>query len=183
MSGQLCVRVAQSEDATAIATVHVRAWQAGYRGLLPDSVLDTLSTALRERQWHERLSGATGEWITTLVAVEQERVSGFCSLAAPSRDSDAGPRTVELAALYVDPERWGGGVADALLHAVRELLAEGSARWETLTLWMLEGNARALAFYRRWGLEPDGTWREDVLTGPSGQHARAPHMRLRGPLS
>ena len=38
------VRVATIEDAHAVGRVHVRAWQAAYRGgLMPDSYLDALA--------------------------------------------------------------------------------------------------------------------------------------------
>lgn len=178
VTAPLCVRTAGVRDGAGIADVHVRAWQAGYRGLLPDELLDGLSVALRAQQWQERLSGASREWVTTLVALEHERISGFCSLAAPSRDVDAAPRTAELAALYVAPDRWGEGLADLLLQAALERLAGGGARWDVLTLWVLEGNARALAFYARFGFEPDGARREDALTGPAGQRTPAPHVRL-----
>jgi hypothetical protein len=36
----LIVRVARPDDAAAVAGVHVRSWQQGYRGLLPDDFLD-----------------------------------------------------------------------------------------------------------------------------------------------
>lgn len=172
------MRVAGARDAGGIAGVHVRAWQEGYRGLLPDELLDMLSVSERERQWYERLSGASREWVRTLAALQGGRIVGFCSIAAPSRDADAGPRTTELAALYVDPDHWGEGIADALMHATLELLVASRARWQVMTLWMLEGNARALAFYRRYGFAPDGVRRADGLTGPTGQPIAAPHQRL-----
>lgn len=171
------VRPASSADAAGIAAVHVRAWRAGYRGLLPGAFLDGISTELRERQWHSRLSGASGEWVETVVA-EEERIAGFLSFAAPSRDPDATAGTAELAALYVDPGRWGEGVADALLAALLARLA-ADARWRELTLWMLDGNARASAFYARHGFAPDGARRTDVLAGPAGLRVDAPHVRLR----
>jgi hypothetical protein len=37
------VRPATPDDADAIASVHVRSWQAAYRGIVPDAMLDALS--------------------------------------------------------------------------------------------------------------------------------------------
>ena len=37
------LRDATPADALDIATVHVESWQVGYRGLMPDEVLDGLS--------------------------------------------------------------------------------------------------------------------------------------------
>ena len=34
------IRTANTDDAAAIAEVHVRSWQAAYRGVFPDDVLD-----------------------------------------------------------------------------------------------------------------------------------------------
>ena len=36
------LRPAEPGDASAVALVHVRSWQAGYRNLLPDEYLDGL---------------------------------------------------------------------------------------------------------------------------------------------
>jgi hypothetical protein len=36
------LRPAEPSDASAVARVHVRSWQAGYRNLLPDQYLDGL---------------------------------------------------------------------------------------------------------------------------------------------
>jgi len=176
------VRPATADDAAAIAAVHVRAWQAGYRGLLPGALLGSITPQLRERQWHSRLSGASREWVETLIAGDEAGTAGFCSFAAPSRDLDAGFHTAEVAAFYVDPARWGSGVADALLEDLLARLASPGRRWRELTLWMLDGNVRAGAFYARHGFTPDGARRTDTLAGPAGLRVAAPHVRLRRPL-
>jgi GNAT superfamily N-acetyltransferase len=147
------VRVAVRGDAAAIAGVHVRAWQAGYRGLLPDAELDGLSIAGRTRNWLEWL-GASGERLVTLVAEECGVVVGFCALLTPSHDDDAAPRTAEVGALYVEPERWRAGVGTALLDRGVELLVNEG--WDTATLWVFEANRRARSFYERVGFAADG---------------------------
>jgi uncharacterized protein (TIGR02118 family) len=54
----IAVGDAAAADARAIATVHVRSWQEGYRGIVDDAVLDGLSVDDRERVWRERLAFA-----------------------------------------------------------------------------------------------------------------------------
>lgn len=167
------VRTSRPDDAAAIARVHVRAWRAGYRGIVPDDLLDAFSIADRERDWRRRLSEA-GPGSVTLVAVgEDERIEGFCTSVRPSRDPDAEAETAEIAATYVDSDRWGAGIGTALLRgALAELRASGC---EQATLWVLAENARALAFYRLFGFEPDGH---------EGTHERSglPTVRLRAAL-
>ncbi len=52
----ITVRRAAPVDAAAIALVHVRAWQAAYRGLMPDDVLERLSVDERALRWRDILS-------------------------------------------------------------------------------------------------------------------------------
>jgi hypothetical protein len=40
-------------DAQAIAAVHVHSWQWGYRGQIPDEILENLDIAQRARDWLE----------------------------------------------------------------------------------------------------------------------------------
>jgi hypothetical protein len=47
------VRPARPDDALPVAGVHVRSWQAAYRGLLPDDYLDGLRA---EERWYSRAS-------------------------------------------------------------------------------------------------------------------------------
>lgn len=151
------VREAVPADAHVIAEVHVGAWRAAYRGILPAQLLDGLSVGLREDFWQGVLAGAGGETIT-LVSEEPAAgtVAGFCSLALPSRDDDAGERTAEITATYVDPARWGSGVGRALLsRPLDDLRATGA--WDDVTLWVFLRNAQGRAFYARSGFRLDGT--------------------------
>ncbi len=83
----------------------------------------------------------------TLVVVDPDgRLGGFGS-AGPSRDEDA-PTEWELYAVNLVPQARGTGVADRLLD---ELVGDRAA-----TLWVVEGNARARAFYARRGFVDEG---------------------------
>jgi RimJ/RimL family protein N-acetyltransferase len=139
------VRPATAADAAAIAAIHVASWQAAYRGLLPDAVLAGQSPAAREAQWRTAFERGTPD---VAVAVADERIVGWIAFAA-SRDADAGADTGEVWALYVAPEHWRHGAGRALLAAANaQFAAAGHAR---ATLWVLAGNARALAFYEAAG--------------------------------
>jgi ribosomal protein S18 acetylase RimI-like enzyme len=152
------IRRAATAYARAIAAVHVASWQVAYRGLVPDAVLDGLSVERRERGWRERLGRPDAGASFTLVAERDGAVAGFCSVAAPSRDGDAGERTAEVAALYVEPAQWRTGVGATLLRAALDALrADG---FDAVTLWVLEDNARGRAFYRRLGFAADGATQE-----------------------
>lgn len=164
------VRRATPADAGAIAGVHVRSWQVAYRGLVPDDVLDTLSLAHRESTW-QTLLARNADGAFTLVA-ERDQIVGFCSIIAPSRDDDAGERTSEVAAVYVDPDHSRTGIGSELLAAaLREVAAAGA---NDVTLWVFAENHAALAFYRRFGFVADGAETRHELSGQKEIRLRAP---------
>lgn len=146
----MIVRPAVPEDALSVARVHVRAWQAAYRGFMPDSYLDGLSVEDRARRYN--FSSADVTQPRTLLAEEAGAISGFAT-TSPARDEDARGQG-ELCALYVEPERWGRGIGRALVVAAREALCrQGFTR---AVLWVLAGNARAERFYQADGWTADG---------------------------
>ncbi len=146
------MRRAVREDAAAIAAIHMRTWQAAYRGLLSDELLDGLSVSQRETFWREALAGEHPG--SVLVAAGDGAVVGFCAVAAPSRDADAAERVAEIAAIYVDPDIWRVGVGRALMEVALADLRAGD--WHSVTLWVLAENHQARDFYARFGFEPDG---------------------------
>ncbi|GLQ92838.1 GNAT family N-acetyltransferase [Dyella acidisoli] len=155
----MLIRPAEPEDALSVARVHVRAWQVGYRHLLPAEYL----TQLRAEERAQRYNFATQDVRRpmTIVAMEDDAICGFAT-TAPSRDSDI-PDHGELCALYVDPDRWGRGIGAALIAAARRRLAE--LGYQHAMLWLLAGNQRGERFYRADNWTPDGLVRTDRIWG------------------
>jgi len=59
-SAGVVIREATSDDARAIAEVHMASWRWAYRGDLPAEFLDGLTVDDREREWREWLAAAPG---------------------------------------------------------------------------------------------------------------------------
>ncbi|MFD3531732.1 GNAT family N-acetyltransferase [Streptomyces sp. NPDC058664] len=147
------IREASSEDAAAVAAVHVLSWRAAYRDLLPAPYLDALDVAERTAVWRARLTAPDRP--TVLVATGAGgRVLAFSCFRAWSGEGLDPATTAELAALYALPEAWGTGVGRALLSASTEALVVAGFR--TAALWVLAGNARGRRFYEAAGWRPDG---------------------------
>jgi len=144
------VRAAVEADARSIAEVHVVTWRVAYRGQVPDDYLESLSVDQREDMWWAILAD-TGT--KTFVLEHDARVVGFASVS-PSRDEDATPTTGEVTAIYVHPERWGAGAGHALLESAVDALREAGN--SSATLWVLDTNGRARAFYEAHGWAADG---------------------------
>lgn len=139
------VREVTADDAMAIAQAHVRAWQAGYRGLIAQDYLD----GLQPTEWARRYDfDADASGRHTLVAVDGDVVCGHVTYGR-SRDGDMAD-CAEIWALYVDPPMWSTGIGRALIDAACDQLER--AGHERVYLWVLSANMRARRFYERVGL-------------------------------
>jgi len=153
------VREARPDDAAGVARVHVRSWQVGYRGLLPDDQLDGLRP--EDRAVRYDFTGRDPQLPATLVAVEEGVICGFVT-TGPAGDADAAG-CGEVLALYVDPDAWGRGVGRGLMTEGRAVLVR--RRFTEAVLWVLVGNARAERFYVADGWARDGHQRRDEVWG------------------
>jgi len=160
----LDIRPATGADALAIATVHVRSWQAAYRGLLPQSHLDGLDPGRSRVQWKSVLGTTAWPSAGTLVLVDSDAASvpptesiiGFAGLSPTRDDDDDDPTSVgELQTLYLDPGAWRHGAGSLLLHAAQDQLSR--AGFVTASAWVLETNVRARTFYEHHGWRFDGS--------------------------
>lgn len=151
------IRAATLEDAAGIAEAHVASWRVAYRGVLPPEVLDGSSVERRTAQWQQLLTEADRD---VRVAVGPDGHVGGFVVTAPSRDDDADATVGELMAIYLRPELWSVGLG-CRLHAAG--VAGLATRFDQATLWVLQGNVRARAFYERQGWRPDGTVKRDTI--------------------
>lgn len=162
-NGSNAVRPAVPEDAPAIAAVHVRSWQAAYRGLIPDAVLNSLSVERRTAFWADAISDLqppTGVW----VAERDGAVAGFVHVRR-SKDQGADPSVGEVGAIYLMPEAWSRGLGRALLDTA--VVGLGRNGFEAATLWVFRDNARARRFYDRARWAPDGETKSIEIGGVS----------------
>lgn len=165
-AARLDIRLARPEDATAVAQVHVCAWQAGYRNLLPDEYLDGLRAEDRAARY-DFASRDPGR-PSTLVALDGDTICGFATVA-PAAGSDAAGYG-ELCALYVSPERWRTGIGAALVSAARRRLM--LLGYRQAVVWVLLGNTPAERFYEQDGWRSDGQQRVATVWDATVQEIR-----------
>jgi L-amino acid N-acyltransferase YncA len=162
------IRLATAADADGVAAVHVRSWQAAYRGHLPDNVLDGFSVDRRARFWRSFIgAGRSGEHV--YVVVEQGTVCGFAHAGA-CRDSAAPARTGEISSIYLAPEVWGTGLGRALMRTCVDRLVEDGHR--EAVLWVLVTNDRARRFYEAAGWACDNTCKTEEMSGTTVTETR-----------
>ena len=143
------VRAATPDDADVIADINVRSWRHAYGGIIPGSYLAALDQAAIANRVREAVLNRSA---TILVAGGRE-VHGF-SWVSRSRDDDAPPETAEIIAIYVDPQLERRGIGRAL--ALASCDAARSQGFTRISLWVLDENARARAFYEALKFVSDG---------------------------
>ncbi len=160
------VRPARPQDAAAVAGVHVRSWQMGYRGLLPADYLDGLRP--EDRMSRYTFGQSDPDLASTIVAAEDGAILGFATTGPSSADEAEGRG--ELFALYVDPDAWGRGVGRRLMAEARARLA--GQRFTEAVLWVLVGNVRAERFYVADGWVSDDQQRRQEIWGVAVDETR-----------
>ena len=153
------IRPAVPEDADGLSRVRVLTWQAAYRGIIPDDILDNMNLAEETSLWRQRLATITSErsvYIAEVVVSEGSQadadrlVVGF-GICGPERESDP-EYTGELYALYVLPEYQGQGIGRRLLQTAAEWLKEHG--YERMLVYVLRDNYPSRRFYEALGGKP-----------------------------
>lgn len=170
----LLVREMTLADCERVAEIRVGGWQTAYRGIVPQSYLDTMSVPENtERQRMRFLRHNPG--VLDLVAEEDGELIGWLC-HGPYRDGEKHTDDAELYALYVAPGRHRRGTGRALLRqSTRRCAAAGYGR---MLLWVLKENDRARRFYEASGFCPDGTEEPFEVDG-----VEVPEVRYVGELA
>jgi ribosomal protein S18 acetylase RimI-like enzyme len=133
----IVVRPARLDDVHEIVAIGVRAWEEGYRGVVPPGLVPDASglrARIRERIAERAQSIAVG--------VLDGEVRGWVTFGA-SRDADAGPSIGEVWALNVHPDAWRRGVGRELVGYALEHLAR--VPFAEATLWTFRDTPRSRA--------------------------------------
>jgi GNAT superfamily N-acetyltransferase len=157
------IREARIGELDAAASVRARCWRESFGAVVPRDVLDNAEAWApdeAERWASEMLNRGATYWLALDPAGE---IVGVAHADAAS-EPDA-PASLFLETLYVLDRAKGSGLAGALLH--RAIGDELPAY-----LWVIEGNERAVAFYRRHAFEPDGVVRDITPGWPGGRALR-----------
>ena len=171
----LRIRAPRLGDGLAIGRVHVRAWKAAYRGLLPAAFLDSLDEDHGGMAWESRLAGRPTPSVPDLrhelLVVESTGAAPHPTGSAdivgvatigPDRQQPGGDAG-ELWMINVRPDAWGTGAGSSLLQAAQAALADLGYR--RAVLWVVAGNTRARRFYERHGWRTDGTEKREEIGG------------------
>lgn len=155
--------LARPADLDAAARVRARSWRESFSGWLPEEVIANAEAWAPRvaRRWAEN---ATGRGASYWLGVDEAGEIVAVAHADAAFEPDA-PASLELKTLYVLDAAKGSGLAGALLrHAIGDEVPAYA--------WVIEGNERAIAFYRRHGFELDGAARAIEPGWPGARQVR-----------
>ncbi|WP_209067021.1 GNAT family N-acetyltransferase [Arthrobacter pigmenti] len=146
MNAMVTIRPLRIHEIEAALRMKNQGWRQAYRGKLSEEILAGLDDSIEAQAEAWRMGfDATG--VVPFVAVDDDgAIVGIAGGGATRGDNP--PTDVELFMIYVLEEHYGTGLGQALADAV---IGNAAA-----CVWVLDGNERAIAFYRKLGFEPDG---------------------------
>ncbi len=164
-SRHISVRRGHTDEATALAKLHVDVWRATYRDYAPKAAFELLDEETRRPYWDSALAitePGRGVWIS----MGAESILGVVSIGMS--DHPAFESRAEIEHLYVSLRAQGHGIGKRLLHTAIDESNKAGVRGVGLAV--VRQNERAREFYRKMGgvelgsfIDPGPLWRSDNI--------------------
>lgn len=161
---EILIRKAEVEDAGGIAKVHVDCWRTTYKGIVPDTFLESLSYEKCELIWKKGIN----ENNVYIAENENGQVIGF-STGGKERTGKYEAYTGELYAIYILKEYQGKGIGRLLVQSVVDDLKDKNL--DSMLIWVIEENP-ACNFYEKLGGKKIDTEEIEI----AGKKLRESHM-------
>jgi len=157
---KILLRVAEHDDAWSIARLHTRSWQAAYCDILPAAYLLEKVPAEHASHWENYMARPAEARGLVMLAERNGTAVGFVS----AENVDDSSHGTLLDCLHVLPTHQGCGAGKLMIAAVRGWTRERNQN--LMHLYVLDANARAIAFYERNGWRFAGTKASYIDTTP-----------------
>lgn len=148
------IRYATVNDTKILGEIHSKSWKSTYKGIVPDEILDNITSSKREKYFKKALSE---KWEEDAIIFKDGIPVGLICIGK-CRDDDKQECSGEIWGIYLLPEYWSIGIGSELFQwGIKELKRRG---YKEITLWVLEENLRARKFYEKFDFYHDGTVKE-----------------------
>lgn len=147
-----CICKAHSKDFADIAHIHCKSWHDAYLGLLPKSYINNQNNlSEKTKMWQEVI---THPDVIIWIAYDANHKSlGFIGYFTKNN-------SYEITTLYVLSEYHGLGIGSKLMKRSLQAILSFNIN-ANFYLWVLEDNASAIHFYKKFGFVYDGEKSEE----------------------
>ncbi|MBU3143840.1 MULTISPECIES: GNAT family N-acetyltransferase [Clostridium] len=151
------IHYANVDDARILGEIHSKSWKVAYKGIVPEDILNNMSSEKRQRYFEKALSEGWEE--DAIIFKENIGVGLIC--IGKCRDEDKDNSYGEIWGIYLLPEYFNKGIGSKLIYwGLNELR---NRNYKKITLWVLEENTPARKFYEKIGFNHDGTVKEITI--------------------
>ncbi|MEB7779874.1 GNAT family N-acetyltransferase [Mammaliicoccus fleurettii] len=148
----MIIRNKKESDIESIAKVHYESWITIYKGIVPDSYLDSLSLESYIEKHHMFNAPC-------IVAEVDGKVVGFL-MYSKDKDEDTSDKCGEIMVIYLLQEYQHKGIGTLLMNEAEKRM---KSEFDQLSLWVLEDNIPTVKFYEKMGFEKDGKYELEEL--------------------
>ena len=147
-----CIRKAHSKDFADIVHIHCKSWHDAYLNLLPKSYINNKNNLIEKtKMWQEVI---THPDVIIWIAYDANHKSlGFIGYFTKNN-------SYEITTLYVLSEYHGLGIGSKLMKRSLQAILSFNIN-ANFYLWVLEDNASAIHFYKKFGFVYDGEKSEE----------------------
>lgn len=161
-AGAILIRAAGPADAGLLSLVGGATFLDGFHAMIPGADILAHATGPHGAAYYARALADPACAAALAVHRDTDAPVGYMLLTPPDLPVEIGEGDVELKRIYTLSRYHGSGIAGRLYEAAREAAtARGMTR---MLLGVHEDNARAIAFYRKMGMEIVGERRFTVGT-------------------
>ena len=146
------IRKAQSKDFADIANIHFKSWHDAYLSLLPELYINNKNNLSEKiKMWQELINHPD---VIIWIAYDANHESvGFIGYFAKNN-------SYEITTLYVLSEYHGRGIGSTLMKTSLQAILGFNIN-ANFCLWVLEDNAPAIHFYKKFGFVCNGEKSEE----------------------
>lgn len=148
----MIIRNKKESDIESLAKVHYESWITTYKGIVPDSYLDSLSLESYIEKHHMFNAPC-------IVAEVDGKVVGFL-MYSKDKDEDTSDKCGEIMVIYLLQEYQHKGIGTLLMNEAEKRM---KSEFDQLSLWVLEDNIPTVKFYEKMGFEKDGKYELEEL--------------------
>jgi len=144
------IRLAVPSDASDIAEILMRSWEAAYGNIIPTDFIEK-KNAMRAEQFKRAI---TEENNTYYILQKDDKTAGYMRVVNVLSDNVFASEISDLEQIYLHPDYYRQGIGTrAMDFAYNTALSSGKT---VMIVWVLAENTAAIKFYKKCGFIADG---------------------------
>jgi len=153
------IRLAVNSDASDMAEIGARSWEAAYKNILPERYIREKNA----RRLEQFTNSITDKNEDAYVIQKNGKTIGIMKIAATA-DDDLTRDYFELHYIYLHPDHFRRGIGTEAMDFAFKKAREAGKKF--ISVWVFAENINSIRFYEKCGFVPDGKFKLQDRGGP-----------------